>query len=136
MKRFTSRLSCFHVLAGVTSEPELKLVAGHGPLDRIVMAVKLVPNGCPNKIGAVVGREFSYELIALLARRTDTQLEDALAHHGGIADLATKRDRTDQCLHIGGIGERVGHDLDGIGRILAGDAQVSSTARANDTRQD
>src|SRR5262249_22736931 len=30
------------------------------------------------QIGAAVGREFSYELIAALARRTDAQLEDAL----------------------------------------------------------
>jgi hypothetical protein len=63
VKRFTSGLSCFQVLAGVTSEPKLKLVAGHGPLDRIVMAVKLVPNGCPDKIGTVGVEPFLYEEI-------------------------------------------------------------------------
>jgi hypothetical protein len=39
------------------------LVAGHGPLDRIVMAVKLVPNGCPDKIGTVGVEPFLYEEI-------------------------------------------------------------------------
>jgi hypothetical protein len=51
--------------AGVTSEPELKLVAGHGLLDRIAMAVKLVANGCPDEIGSVGVEPFLHEKIDL-----------------------------------------------------------------------
>ena len=63
MKRFTSGLNSFQVLASVTSESELKLAAGHGLLNGIVMAVKLVANGCPNKIGTVRVEPFLHEQI-------------------------------------------------------------------------
>jgi hypothetical protein len=53
----------FQVLAGVTSEPELKLVAGHGLLDRIVMSIKLVANGRSDKIGTIRVEPFLYEEI-------------------------------------------------------------------------
>lgn len=44
---------------------------------------------------------------------------DERTHGGGIADLPAKLDPMDQRLHIGGIGKGVGHDLDGVGRLLA-----------------
>ena len=82
-------------------------------------------------------RRISHEALKRAPRqvaRHDLTLDEG-AHRGGIADLAAKCDRTDQGRQVGGIGERVGYDLDGIGRIWPGDAQVSSAARANDTRQ-
>src|SRR5260370_21342020 len=60
---------------------------------------------------------------------------DEGAHRSGITDLATKRDRADQCLHISRIRKRVGNNFYGIGWIWPGDADGSSAARANDTRQ-
>jgi len=43
----------FQVLASVTSESEIKLVSSNGLFDRIVMAVELITNGRPNKVGSV-----------------------------------------------------------------------------------
>ena len=63
VKRFTDGLNGLQVLAGVTSKPELKLAAGDRLLDRIVMAVKQVANGCPDKIGTVGVEPFLYKEI-------------------------------------------------------------------------
>ena len=35
------------------SESELKLASSNGLLDRIVMAVELIANGCPNEVGSI-----------------------------------------------------------------------------------
>ena len=63
MKRLIRGLNGFQVLAGVVSEPELKLMAGHGLLDRIVMSIKLVTNGRSNKIGTIRVEPFLHEEI-------------------------------------------------------------------------
>jgi len=53
VKCLTGSLYGFQVLASVTSESELKLVSSDGLLDRIVMAVELIANGRPNKVGSI-----------------------------------------------------------------------------------
>ena len=63
VKRLIRGLNSFQVLAGVASEPEIKLVAGHGLLDRIVMSIKLVANGRSDKIGTIRVEPFLHEEI-------------------------------------------------------------------------
>ena len=46
-------LDSFQVFASVASQAQLKLVADHGLLDRILMTVELVTNGCPDKVAAM-----------------------------------------------------------------------------------
>ena len=50
VKHLAGGLYGLQVLPGVTSEPELKLMAGDGGLDRIMMAVKLVADGRSNSL--------------------------------------------------------------------------------------
>ena len=53
MKCLSSGLNGFQIFAAVTSETELKVMASDGLFDRVVMAVKLVANGCPDKVRTI-----------------------------------------------------------------------------------
>ena len=53
VKCLSGGLNRFQILAAVTSKPQLKLMASDGLLDRIVMAVKLVANGCSDKVRTI-----------------------------------------------------------------------------------
>ena len=86
MKRLIRGLNSFQVLAGVASEPELKLVAGHGLLDRIVMSIKLVANGRSDKIGTIRVEPFLHEEIDM----TKVNIAEVDRYLFAVACLRTK----------------------------------------------
>jgi hypothetical protein len=79
------------------------LVAGHGLLDRIAMAVKLVANGCPDEIGSVGVEPFLHEKIdltqvnitevdryLLTIARFRSKLADIVAHLNAISITSSR----------------------------------------------